>query len=71
MQGLFGSFNFEYVKIAIRGCDLGSECFDDKDVMEKAINYISMKAHPSLLSDDLNDVITYTPDETYYKFLDP
>ena len=39
--------------------------------MSKAINYISMKAHPSLLSDDLNDVITYTPDETYYKFLDP
>ena len=39
--------------------------------MRKNINYISMKAHPSLLSDDQNSVISYTPDQTYFRYLDP
>ena len=30
-----------------------------------------MKAHPSLLADNKNEVISYTPDQTYFKYLDP
>ncbi len=30
-----------------------------------------MRAHPSLLADDKDTVVSYTPDTTYFKYLDP
>ena len=55
----------------MKGCDLGDECEPDQNVIQKAINFVSMKAHPSLLNEDQSEVITYSPDMTYYRFLDP
>ena len=39
--------------------------------MNDAVNFMTMNANPSLLSEDQTEIITYTPDMTYYKFLDP
>jgi hypothetical protein len=71
VRGHYGAKYFDYARIVVKGCDLGQECYDDQKLMNQSINYIGMRAHPSLLSDDKNEVISYTPDQTFFKYLDP
>ena len=54
VRGHYGATYFDYVRIFVYGCDLGDECFPNQTIQQRSINYISMKAHPSLLSDDQN-----------------
>lgn len=54
VRGHYGATHFDYIRIGVRGCDMGDECFTDQQLMKKAINYLSMKAHPSLLGENQN-----------------
>ena len=71
VRGHWGTRYFEYVGIEVMGCRLGSECVDDQEVMNNSLDFISMRAHPSLLADDKSEIIQYTADDRYYKYLDP
>ncbi len=52
IRGHWGTRYFEFVGIEVMGCRLGSECFDDQEVINNSLDFISMRAHPSLLADD-------------------
>ena len=71
VRGHFGSSNFDYVKLKIEGCDLGEECFSDEEISGIAINFASSRAHPSLLGENLDQVVSYNVDYSYFKFIDP
>ena len=72
VRGDFTAKNFDYVSVKLRGCNLGSACFGDKIVRQTPINYLGVVAHPSLDGgDNIDDVIMFAVDQTYYKFLDP
>ena len=34
VRGHYGAKNFDYVKLAVKGCTLGSECFNDQELMK-------------------------------------
>ena len=71
IQGHFGSEYFQYVKLKIEGCDLGNECFTDEELYEKTVNFISLRSHPNLLGEELDEVVSFQNDFTYFKFIDP
>ena len=62
VRGHYGAKYFDYVHIRVNGCNLGTECYNNNEIMNKAINFISMKAHPSLLADNKDEIISYTLD---------
>ena len=76
VQGGYGSQDFDYVKIAVYGCDIGDECMNDEEISKTTINFLSLRALPSLIDDenkkgDQDDVIVYSTDLSYFKFIDP
>ena len=71
VRGHFGSVRFDYVKLKIEGCDLGDLCFPDELLDGITINFMSSRAHPSLLGDDLETVVTQNVDYSYFKYIDP
>ena len=72
MQGNFGSEHFNYVKIEVEGCDLGeSDCTPDDELIFENLNFVTLRAYPSLLGDDTDTVVSYSQDFTYFKILDP
>lgn len=54
------------------GCDLGPEkCLSDDKLASKSFNFVNLRSFPSLIGDDIESVISYTQDFTYFKFIDP
>ena len=43
----------------------------DEEVARNAFNVFSMNALPNLLSDDIEDAVTFKSDTTFYKYLMP
>ena len=67
LEGHFGSDMFSYFEIVVLGCDLGEEqCLTDAEIDHKEINFVSLRASPSLLDNENNTdkVITYDQDFT-------
>ena len=71
VRGHFGSIRFDYVKLNIEGCNLGDLCFSDEVINGWTVNFMSSRAHPSLLGDDLGNVVTQNVDYSYFKHIDP
>ena len=71
VRGHFGSIRFDYVKLKIEGCNLGDLCFSDEVINGWTVNFMSSRAHPSLLGDDLSNVVTQNVDYSYFKHIDP
>ena len=53
----------------VLGCD-AEECLPDKDILNETINYVGFQAIPNLISSE-NEVIKYSQDMTFFKYLDP
>ena len=71
LQGTYGSETFSYIKLTVTGCDLGADkCVSDNELKDVSINFISLNSNPSLLGDS-EEVVTYSMDYTYYKYIDP
>ena len=71
VRGGLGSENFDYVKISVEGCDLGPECLNDSALGSTTVNFLTLKSQPSLLDDDVSELVSYNTDLTYFKFIDP
>lgn len=71
VRGSFSSELFDYVRIKVEGCDLGADCLTDVELMEKSINYISLSTHPNLLNENLDEVVSFRSEVTYFKYIDP
>ena len=73
VRGHYHADHFDYVSVNVVGCALGDECYDDSQLYRHSINFLGIKAHPQLDgSGAINDeLIVYTPDQTYFKYLDP
>lgn len=73
MRGHYHAEYFNYVGVKVKGCQLGDECYEDERLNGHSINFLGVKAHPSLDagSESSNDVVSYTPDQTYFRYLDP
>ena len=56
------------------GCDLGADlCFADNKIQQTSVNFLEVKAHPSLDGDSsgIEDIVIHDIDQSYYKFLAP
>ena len=72
--------DFKYVKIAIKGCQLGKgdglksnpqdECLSDDELSRQVINFLSLSSQPSLRDVD-KEPVSYTVNKTYFKFIHP
>ena len=73
MRGHYHAEFFNYVGIKVTGCKLGSDCYQDDRLYKHSINFLGVKAHPSLDAgaESTGDLVAYTPDQTYFKYLDP
>lgn len=71
VRGSFSSELFDYVRIKVEGCDLGAECMSDAELMDTSINYISLSSHPNLLNENLDEVVSFKSEVTYFKYIDP
>ena len=69
LGGNIGSREFNYVEIKLLGCN-ETVCVPEKDIMDTSINFVGLKAVPNLIQGE-QDVVKYTQDFTYFKFLDP
>ena len=69
LGGNIGSTDFNYVEIKVLGCNQ-EVCLPDKEIMKTSINFVGLKASPNLIQGD-EEVITYSQDFTYFKYLDP
>ena len=67
VTGHIGSERFDYVKLSLDGCNLGAECFSDLEIVNQDFDFSTIKTWPNLISDDIDDVVTSTPDFSYYK----
>lgn len=52
VRGSYGTKEFDYIKIAYVGCDLGEECASEEELYDVSFNYIDLKAFPDLLQED-------------------
>ena len=68
INGNIGSTDFNYVEIKMLGCN-ETVCLPDKDILKTSINFVQLKASPSLIQGE-EDVVTYTQDFSFFKFLD-
>ena len=60
LRGAFGFPEFDYLKIVMRGCDLGpTECYSDEQVSKNTFNFVILKALPNILGEDHNQVVQY------------
>ena len=74
VQGNFGSESFNYVKIEVEGCDLGEaegDCMSDDELIFQSVNFVNLRAYPSLLGNNPDEIVAYSLDTTYFKMLDP
>ena len=64
MRGHFHAEFFNYVGVKVKGCILGDECYEDELLYKHAVNFLGVKAHPSLDSgaESIDDIVSYTPD---------
>ena len=64
VQGYFGSDFFNYVKIEVQGCDLSDEndCMSDNELIYQNLNFVTLRAYPSLLGDATDTVVSYSQD---------
>ena len=69
LNGNIGSPEFNYVEIKMLGCN-ETDCLPDKDIIKTNINFSTLKATPSLIQGE-QDVIKYSQDFTFFKYLDP
>ena len=61
------SEKFDYVKIGLKGCDLGEDCLDDEALKKKGLNLYIMNQYANLIDSDSDDVIESATDFTFYK----
>ena len=69
LNGNIGSPDFNYVEIKMLGCN-ETDCLPDKDIFKTNINFVTLKATPSLILGE-EDVINYSQDFTFFKYIDP
>ena len=73
---LLGSFdstsdNFQFVKISIKGCNLGADlCASDKEVYQGKINLAILNTIPNILGRDDTEFIRYQQNLSHYNYLD-
>ena len=65
--GHYMSEKFDYVKIGLKGCDLGEDCLDDEALKKKGLNLYIMNQYANLIDSDSDDVIESATDFTFYK----
>lgn len=72
VRGHFSTERFDYVKINIVGCDPAvHDCLPEEEVNGTTVNYVSQIAHPSLLDNDIENVVQYNLDYSYFKIIEP
>ena len=66
VRGHFAAKYFDYVSIKVLGCELGADlCLADDKIQKTSINFLEVKAHPSLDGDDssgIEDVVIHDVD---------
>ena len=72
MQGQYGSSVFNYVKIGVIGCDPtlleeGEECLPYEEVSGTGFNFVHLRAHPSLIGNDEESVVSFSQESVYFK----
>ena len=81
LEGNFGSKVFKYIEIKAVNCNR-DDCLPHEELMNKSINFISLKSYPSLLKQDNShddhhnnaeegEVIEYCEDFSYFKYIEP
>ena len=73
LEGHYGSKMFTYFEIVVLGCNLDEgKCLPDTEIDHKEINFVSLKASPSLIDNENNTdkVISYHQDFTYFREID-
>ena len=72
VRGHYGARYFDYVSIKVRACDQGPEfCYPIEQAINRSMNFYQLRASPSLENAQAEEVISYTADLSYVKFVDP
>ena len=50
VRGHYATQHFDYLRIKLHGCDLDDGCFDDETVSGGNFNFLTLKAHASVLN---------------------
>ena len=72
VRGHFNAAYFDYLSVKVRGCRLGSECYDDKRINDEKFSFLTLKVSPSLgeSEDDSKKMFLTAIEDSYVNNLD-
>ena len=68
VAGNFGSEAFQYMKIAVKGCDL-DVCVSEDTINDTELNLVMLQAEPNIFADEHDSVIDYIQDLSFFYIL--